>query len=201
MYQNLNCHKDLSIKKAGYCHFIHTKSSFIHLLSSPSFQPHCLNSMWNLISSLSLCYFCCLAGYDVPAAPGSGLPALPPRGSSWPEAPEYPGHQWRTDQTGWLWFSPHLQLPDGTHLCGELCLFISAKTAGLIQQFLTTEGLKANTPKVGHRMCLTGPETQIDLDKGISHLIYWFVTEHKHIKLYGPYPILICSPSRKWEIK
>lgn len=64
--------------------------------------------------------YCCLTGYDVSAAPGAGLPALTPRGPPGPEAPEHPGYQRRTDQTGRLRPCPYLQLPDGTHLSGEL---------------------------------------------------------------------------------
>lgn len=61
-----------------------------------------------------------LLGYDVPAAPGSRLPALAPRGPPRPQAPEHPGHQRRADKAGWLWPGSHLQLSDGAHVRGEL---------------------------------------------------------------------------------
>lgn len=99
-------------------------SSVLKRRPSP-LQLHCtffVLVMFTKLHPLSLLSpFCCFTGYDVPAAPGAGLPAFAPRGSPWPEAPEYPGDQRRTDQIGRLWSSPHLQLSDGAHLCGELC--------------------------------------------------------------------------------
>lgn len=59
------------------------------------------------------------AGYDVPAASGSGLSAFTPCSSQRPEASEHFSHQWRTDQTGRLWSGSHIQFSDGAHFSGK----------------------------------------------------------------------------------
>lgn len=60
---------------------------------------------------------------------------------------------------------------------------VSANSAGVIQQFLTADGLK-NKRSVDEWRCksgsqdvfLSGPQTQIDFDMGISRdQIYWFM--------------------------
>lgn len=63
--------------------------------------------------------FLCFSGYDVPVAAGVGLPSFTPCGSQRPEASEYSGHQWRTDQTGRLWPGTHIQFSDGAYISGE----------------------------------------------------------------------------------
>lgn len=155
-----------------YCRLIMTFNldPNIFVLGSYLFSLHhynCVSLSTCFSLPLSLCPFlplCFNTGYDVPAAPGAGLPALAPRGPPWPQAPEHPGHQWRTDQTSRLWPSPHLQLPDGAHLCGELCCsyiwtqwdsfnsFLQQRFQNKYLRTLQAVDSQKVQPKVGRRM-------------------------------------------------